>query len=509
MKRHLFWPFLVVVLAIPARADQAPAGKLVKDTWDAAYLQGGRTGFFHTTVREVERDGKKLYETTMEMSLTVRRYGSVVTLRMRTGGQETAEGKVVGLFLTQILDKGQQTVRGRVDGKKLLVSVPNKAEDLVVPWDDQVIGPHKQELLLRDPKLKPGDELEFLNYELSLLSAVKVRVQVKQEEEVDVQEVKKGDKPAVERTRRKLLRVEVQPGKVNMNPLPKLVSWLDGEREVQRAQMELPGLGQITLYRTLEAVAKQQPAPELLPDLGLNTLIKLNKPIDNIHDARSAVYKITIKDEDDPRTVFAQDTRQKVLSVQGDTIELQVKAFKNAEVEAQAGTAPEEFSRSSFFLDSDSPAIKQRAARIVGTETDPLKKGQLIEKWVHDHMTFDSGVGFVPSSQICRDLKGDCRQHGMLCAALCRAAALPARTALGLVYVNDQEHGPTLGFHMWTEVWIKGNWLPLDATLGQGGIGVGHLKICEHSWSDTQTLAPLLPVIRAMGKIKVEVVKVE
>ncbi len=82
-------------------------------------------------------------------------------------------------------------------------------------------------------------------------------------------------------------------------------------------------------------------------------------------------------------------------------------------------------------------------------------------------------------------------------------------TAIGLVYVDDRERGPVLGFHMWTEVWIKGQWLMLDAVLGQGNVGAGHLKIADHSWQDIQTLAPLLPVTRVTGKVKVEVVEVK
>jgi transglutaminase-like putative cysteine protease len=125
-------------------------------------------------------------------------------------------------------------------------------------------------------------------------------------------------------------------------------------------------------------------------------------------------------------------------------------------------------------------------------------------------MTGSSAVGFACASQIAADRKGDCRQHAMLTAALCRASGVPSRTAIGLVYVPDDDgKGAVLGFHMWTEVWIKGQWLGIDATLGQGGVGPGHLKISDHSWADTQTLAPLLPVTRVMGKLKVEVVKVE
>jgi hypothetical protein len=56
---------------------------------------------------------------------------------------------------------------------------------------------------------------------------------------------------------------------------------------------------------------------------------------------------------------------------------------------------------------------------------------------------------------------------------------------------------------------VRGQWFGVDATLGQGSVGAGHLKITDHSWRDIQTLAPLLPVTRVLGKIQVEVVSVK
>ena len=150
--------------------------------------------------------------------------------------------------------------------------------------------------------------------------------------------------------------------------------------------------------------------------------------------------------------------------------------------------------------------MKALAARAVGGETDAWAKARRIEKWVHDNMKPTAAVVFATASQVARDLTGDCRQHAMLTAAMCRAAGVPSRTALGLVYVVDREKGPVLGFHMWTEVFVRNQWLGLDATLGQGGIGATHLKVADASWHETQTLAPLLPVLRVLGKIKVEVV---
>ena len=48
---------------------------------------------------------------------------------------------------------------------------------------------------------------------------------------------------------------------------------------------------------------------------------------------------------------------------------------------------------------------------------------------------------------------------------------MPARTALGLVYVKDAGKGPVLAFHMWTEVWVQGQWMGIDAVWGEGGVG--------------------------------------
>ena len=97
----------------------------------------------------------------------------------------------------------------------------------------------------------------------------------------------------------------------------------------------------------------------------------------------------------------------------------------------------------------------------------------------------------------------------MLTASLCRAAKIPARTALGLVYDNDAAKGPVLAFHMWTEVWVEGQWMGIDAVWGEGGVGADHLKITDHSWSDTQTLRRWARITRMMGKIRVEVKEIK
>src|SRR5437016_2337158 len=46
--------------------------KLVLDLWDAAYIQGGRAGYVHTSVHEINKEGTKILRATTELRLTVK-----------------------------------------------------------------------------------------------------------------------------------------------------------------------------------------------------------------------------------------------------------------------------------------------------------------------------------------------------------------------------------------------------------------------------------------------------
>ena len=178
-------------------------------------------------------------------------------------------------------------------------------------------------------------------------------------------------------------------------------------------------------------------------------------------------------------------------------------------VGASAGPAADEYSAANYFVDSDDPAVRDMAHKATGSETDARAKAIRIERWVNQSMQPAAGSVLVPASRVARELRGDCRAYALLTAALCRAAGLPSRTALGLLYVERGATGPALGFHMWTEVCIGGRWVGLDSTLGRGGVDACHIKISDHSWVATRSLTPLLPADRVLGKMRAEVVSVD
>jgi hypothetical protein len=502
MQRSIsFWGLCLLAATCASAADK-PA-QLVEESWEVAQIEGARAGSLHTTVQLVEVDGGKRYRARSELDLTFKRYNTPVRLRIEQATEETPEGKVVAVSLRQGPDKGPQlTLVGTLDGDRMHVRVDNGRIERRLPWSDQAVGLYRREHLFQDRKPKPGDQFSFVRFEPTVNRLVTVRVVVGEPESVTLPAGKKA-----------LLRVDMTPEKIEAPgqtvQLPPEIWWLDDDFIPARRQIELDGLGAVTLTRTTreEATAAAAPAARLT-DIGLKTLVPLNRPIPRPYQTSAAVYRVTLKGDPDPGSALVCDAHQEVKNVRGNTFELHVHPVRPAPAEGAAERPGAEYLESSHFLDWQDARVKERARQAVGEETDAWKKARRIEKWVKQNMKPDNGTTFCPAGQVARDLRGDCRMYALLTTVLCRAEGVPARTAVGLLYV-ERGSRPQLGFHMWTEVWIAGRWLGLDGTLGLGGVSAAHVKIADHSWHDTQSLTPLLPVSRILGKVAIEVVETD
>jgi transglutaminase-like putative cysteine protease len=487
------------LLLATSPASAAESGRLVEEFWEVAHLEGTRVGSVHTTVVVGPGPARRL-RATAEMELTFRRYRAILKLRMEHGTEETPEGKVVGVFMRQHHAAGRDLVlAGVVDGDRLHVKVDGGRIERRLRWSSEVVGLYAQEHLFAKRKPKPGDRFTFLRYEPTLNTVVTVRVAVKDRETVSL---------AGKRT--DLLRVELTPDRIvvpghDVKP-PGAVWWLNADFVPVRRQIEMEGLGTVILTRTTRASAAAGGAR--LADVGARSLVPLNRTIPPPHALRSVLYRVTLRGDANPGTALASDAHQEVRNVTGQTFELLVHPVRPGPGSGSADRPGPEFLASCHYIDSADERVKELARRAVGPETDPWRKALRIERWVKGALRVDNAAPLVPAGQVARSLRGDCRAYALLTAALCRAEGIPSRTAIGLLYV-ERGGRPALGFHMWAEVWVAGRWLGLDATLGRGGVGAGHVKVSDHSWYDTASLTPLLPTARILGKMAVEVVRIE
>jgi transglutaminase-like putative cysteine protease len=488
------WGLLLALLGSAPEEKPAP----LADVYEIAQVDGSRVGVLHTTIVRHDKDGKQLLATAT-LDLTLKRYGSVVRLRREEGSIETPEGKVLAVFLRQGQAGGRQLLlTGVVRNDKLHVKIDGGRLERQLDWSDDVIGLRQQERLFATRKPRPGDKFTFLRFEPTYNNVLTVRAEVKDREKVDLLGTKKS-----------LLRVELTPDKLTAPGQtvlpPKSVVWLDDDFVPVRRQIEMDGLGTMILTRTTREkalIGDTKPGA----DVGARSLIPLNKAIPRPYDTQSIRYRVTVKGDDDPATMLARDDHQEVLDVKGNTFDLLVHPARIAG-KGEKSRIGGEYLASCRYIDCNNATIEELAHRAVGAEKDPWKKSLRIERWVKAALRTDNTAALGPASAAAKSLRGDCRHHALLTAALCRAEGIPSRTAIGLLYVY--KGGPVLGFHMWTEVAIDGRWLGLDSTLGKGGVSAAHVKITDHSWDKVESLTPLLPVARVLGRVRFEVIRVE
>lgn len=148
------------------------------------------------------------------------------------------------------------------------------------------------------------------------------------------------------------------------------------------------------------------------------------------------------------------------------------------------------------FVQSDHPRIRALARQIIAGENDALKAALRIKDWVYGEITKEPTVSIPNALEVLRTKKGDCNEHTVLFNALARAAGIPARTAVGVVYLRDAFY-----YHAWSEVWL-GEWVTLDSVLNQFPADVTHIKFVEGE-IDRQ-----IDILQLIGNLKIKVIEV-
>lgn len=149
------------------------------------------------------------------------------------------------------------------------------------------------------------------------------------------------------------------------------------------------------------------------------------------------------------------------------------------------------------LIQSDDPRILERAQQLTARRTqwqqDPKQVARTLTNSVFNML--EKRITFsVPNAvQVLETLQGDCNEHTVLYVAMARALGLPARTAVGLVYVNG-----AFFYHAWPEVWL-GEWVAVDPTFGQYPADAAHIRFVIGG------LAQQVEIVRLIGNLNIDV----
>ena len=155
------------------------------------------------------------------------------------------------------------------------------------------------------------------------------------------------------------------------------------------------------------------------------------------------------------------------------------------------------------FIESDDPAIVAEARQAVGDLSGRRAQAERLTRFVNGLLEKKPTVSIPSAREVLRTRVGDCNEHTALFVAMARAVGIPARIAVGLVFVRGAFY-----YHAWPEVYLeesrgRGLWLPVDPTLNQFPADATHLRLARGGLDKQTAILPLI------GRLKMTVLDVD
>jgi hypothetical protein len=305
-----------------------------------------------------------------------------------------------------------------------------------------------------------------------------------------------------DQSRKQLLRTRTV-----MADLPTVTSFIDSAGNVVKTEADFFGQRLVTYTVDRDEALKAISGREL--DQAVQSLIPTDF-IKHPHRHRKLTYKITFTGTDLAKLIPSGPT-QSVQQTGPKTVLVTVVAAKPAARVISDRQPTQDYLKSNRYLQTQDQRVIQHARRAARDQFDPWKICVAMERYVFEKLTQKNfSTALATAADVAQSLEGDCTEHAVLLAAMVRTRKIPSRLVGGLVYL-ERKGFPFFGGHMWTEVFVGGQWLPLDATLGLGSIGAGHLKLATSSFADDAPIPVtlFLPLMKLIGHMKIQVQDVE
>jgi len=145
------------------------------------------------------------------------------------------------------------------------------------------------------------------------------------------------------------------------------------------------------------------------------------------------------------------------------------------------------------FIQSDNARIAAAAKGIVAGATNSLDSALAVNRWVHARMRRNPQVSIPSAVEVLNRLEGDCNEHSYLAVALARAAGIPARVKVGIVYSEGKFY-----YHAWIAMYA-GRWIEMDPTFGQDAVDATHIALLEGELKDQ------LKLVQVFGQLRAEI----
>lgn len=443
--------------------------------WKGIYYRGEKVGF--SVGQTLPRDDG--YELQEDGQLQLNLMGATTAARLRTRAEVDREFQLRSFRFSLDPGTGPIEVEGRVDGTTLHYSVtsPSGSREHTLPLEEP------PQLSLNLPrKLAAAGLEEGRRHTVSVFDPATLRNAPMQ--------VVIGARELVRRAGRPIpaFRVETTFSGVTST------SWVTETGEVVREESPM---GLIVVRESRERATEMAVAGEVRTDM-LEAAAVVPRSERRIEDPR-AVKRLRLRlsgvELDSPDLDGGAQRRE------GDVIELRDPRDLEPgppEADLEPFLAPE------ALIESDAPEILAEVERaLTGEAGTARKRAERLVRYVAARLEKKPTVSLPSALEVLRSGVGDCNEHTALYVAMARAAGLPARIAVGLVYLHGAFY-----YHAWPEVWLeeadgRGVWLPVDPTLNQFPADATHLRLARGA------LAKQAEILGYLGRLEIEVTEME
>src|SRR5438067_9357587 len=461
---------------------QASSGNLATDlarygssaVWRGVYYRGEKIGF---TVSQTvpEGDGFQLMEDgRLQMALL----GATTAATIRTSAHVDASFALRAFEFSLDPGTGAVEVTGKLDGLKLTLGVKTKGgartEERVL--DEPPALSLNLSRRLANSGLVAGARHRWTIFDPATLRNAPVTVEVGRRELV--RGAGAAPIPA--------FRVEMTFAGL------RTTSWVTDTGEVVREESPL---GLITVRESAETAQAMAVSRRIQVDLlqAAAVVPTMRTRIAEPRDVRRMRLRLSGVDA----AVMPVDDMQGITqNVDGNVVELRDPQTLRAERPDPAAT---KYLAAEAFIESDAPEIIAEAETAVRGVAGTRDRAERLVRYVNALLDKKPTVSLPSAREVLRTKVGDCNEHTALYVAMARATGIPARIAVGLVYIHGAFY-----YHAWPEVYVdNGLWLPVDPTLNEFPADATHLRLARGGLDKQTAILPLV------GRLKIDMLAVQ
>jgi transglutaminase-like putative cysteine protease len=462
MRKGCSWLLALLFCLAPVALAQEEAN------YYAIMVDGKKAGY--AIQRRGVADSK--VTSTEEFHVSINRMGLPITLDVIQTSVETADGKPLGFEASQSLSLVTTVIKGQVrpNGTMEVVTRSMGSELKTEPnWPAGAVMSEGLRLLSLQKGLAEGTKYDAKVWVGVMMQAIDVHIAVGPRREVDILGT------SVPLTEVKSTESDPGVGQVVTT------SYVDDQQVPYRTQTSVAGIPMEMVRCTREFAMGRWDPVELISDMLLPSPVALG----DVSKAASITYLLRPKDAGAGLTLPSSDT-QTVRRAADGAIEVTVRPIRPREGGPfpYKGDDPNLLAalKPSTYLQVQDPSIVQLARQAVDDVNDAAEAVRRIEAFVAGYIKEkDLSVGYASAAEVAKTKQGDCTEHAVLAAALCRAAGIPAKVVTGLAYVQEFAGVKNcFGGHAWTAAYVGGHWIALDAAFrgtGRGGYDAGHIAL--------------------------------